>query len=353
MLQVQSTSSQSKSEPHPYIQGDLLGFLDQLRSWYGGNQTAPQYQVANPSAAQDSARMSTWQWGNNQLNGLDDQYDPTLSYLRSAARGDFFDKSNDIMARKLDAMNRPQNEQFRDIIAPALNATFAGASRTGGGLHVDNMLNRYTTGIAQAQADAAAKTAGDVYGVERGLQSQAASALPGVLQQKTGQAQSWLGMLQNVGASDTANDQQRLDAARANFFAQPDFLTGMAQRSLGMFPGGQNISSGTTMGWGSGGGGGGGFGSVAGPIMSGLGTIAQFLPMLGISDARAKDIEGRVGQTDEGLPLYLYRYKGDDQPRIGPMAQEVAQMRPEAVARHPSGYLMIDYRKATPPGGLL
>lgn len=349
-FQQQSTSSQSKSEPHPYIQGDLLGYLDQLRNWYNANPTAPQYQVADPSAAQNSARDAMWGWGTNSLNGLDAAYNPALSYLNDAASGAYYGKSDDIMARKLDAMFRPQAEQFRDIVAPGLQATFGSAGRPGAGLQWANLQNQFEHGLAQRQSDAAAKTAGDVYGMERNLQSQAATALPGVLQQKAGQAQGWLGMLQGVGAADTANNQNRLDVARANFYTQPDFLTGMAQRSLGMFPGGQTIGSGTTMGWGSGGGGG---GSWLGPAMSGAGLAMQALPLLGISDVRAKDVHARVGQTDEGLPLYLYTYKGDRDPRIGPMAQEVERMRTDAVAEHPSGFKMVDYRRAMPRGGLL
>lgn len=41
--------------------------------------------------------------------------------------------------------------------------------------------------------------------------------------------------------------------------------------------------------------------------------------------------------------LYSYRYKWDDVMTIGVMAQEVLKVQPEAVFRHHTGYLMVDY----------
>jgi hypothetical protein len=51
----------------------------------------------------------------------------------------------------------------------------------------------------------------------------------------------------------------------------------MAQRYLGMFPGGQTLGSGTTQGWTVGGGGGGGVGQYLGPALALLGSAARFV----------------------------------------------------------------------------
>lgn len=70
-------------------------------------------------------------------------------------------------------------------------------------------------------------------------------------------------------------------------------------------------------------------------------TLPWLLPML--SDKRAKtDIE-RVGKTDEGTPIYKYRYKGGNQMQMGVMAQDVLKKQPEAVSLHPSGLFQVDY----------
>lgn len=80
--------------------------------------------------------------------------------------------------------------------------------------------------------------------------------------------------------------------------------------------------------------------------MGGLfGLLSAPFQMFKFSDQRLKEDVERIGETDEGTPLYRYHYKGDPTPQIGVMAQEVAEEQPEAVARHPSGYLMVDYER--------
>jgi len=64
-----------------------------------------------------------------------------------------------------------------------------------------------------------------------------------------------------------------------------------------------------------------------------------------LSDKRAKtDIE-RVGKTDEGTPIYTYRYKDGGPMMMGVMAQEVAKRNPDAVNQRGDGLLEVDYGK--------
>lgn len=67
-----------------------------------------------------------------------------------------------------------------------------------------------------------------------------------------------------------------------------------------------------------------------------FGLGAKFL----MSDRRLKEDIKRIGVTDGGQPIYTYKYKGDDTTRMGVMAQESPS---EAVAVHPSGYMMVNY----------
>ena len=69
---------------------------------------------------------------------------------------------------------------------------------------------------------------------------------------------------------------------------------------------------------------------------TGLGTAAMFA----FSDRRLKSNVKRIGATPGGQPVYSYRIFGRDE--IGVMADESP---PEAVLRHPSGYLMVDYSR--------
>ncbi len=61
------------------------------------------------------------------------------------------------------------------------------------------------------------------------------------------------------------------------------------------------------------------------------------------SDIRLKRNIERVGALPYGLPVYQFTYLWSDEPEIGVMAQDVLHYRPEAVAMHDSGYLMVDY----------
>jgi hypothetical protein len=62
------------------------------------------------------------------------------------------------------------------------------------------------------------------------------------------------------------------------------------------------------------------------------------------SDIRLKQDIVPLGQLDNGLELYRFRYKGSDRTAyVGVMAQEVQQIEPAAVSRGADGYLRVDY----------
>lgn len=79
-----------------------------------------------------------------------------------------------------------------------------------------------------------------------------------------------------------------------------------------------------------------------------LGTAAlKYGPgLFTLSDEMAKEDIQRIGTADNGLPLYSYHYKGDNTPQVGLIAQDVAKMKPHAVARTPSGLLAVNYAEA-------
>jgi hypothetical protein len=63
------------------------------------------------------------------------------------------------------------------------------------------------------------------------------------------------------------------------------------------------------------------------------------------SDVRLKRDITFVNRLDNGLNLYRYRYLWSDQEYVGVMAQEVAQIMPDAVMMGPDGYLRVSYAK--------
>jgi hypothetical protein len=64
------------------------------------------------------------------------------------------------------------------------------------------------------------------------------------------------------------------------------------------------------------------------------------------SDKRLKENVQKVGETNDGQPIYRYNYKGDKRTQIGLLAQDVEKEHPEAVGLA-GGYKTVDYKKAT------
>ncbi|MFZ5784725.1 MAG: hypothetical protein ACOY4R_31400 [Pseudomonadota bacterium] len=350
-FQSTSSNTSSTSGPHPFIQPTLKSIGSRFSDLFSQNMEAPAYYpgstVAPQSERTQSALTALWQRGASGLGGLDTA---ARQMAQNTLSGKYLDAdSNPYWQDALAASFRPQNEQFASLVAPKLAAQFAGAGRYGSGAHVDAIGRAYGE-LAQSQSDAAAKTAANLYGSERDRMVNAAGLLPQF------QALDYrnLEALMQAGAAQDAYAQRVIDADvdRYNYGvnAPYDWLVRGAQGLQSIMPGGSTSGSSS------------GFShtyvpqpdntlqQILGGIMGAAGTGAKAYMM---SDARLKDVAGRVGATDEGVPLYLYSYRGDDQPRIGPMAQEVAHLRPDAVARHPSGYLMVDYASLAPRGGLL
>lgn len=78
-------------------------------------------------------------------------------------------------------------------------------------------------------------------------------------------------------------------------------------------------------------------GQLGGALQAGASAAALF------SDRRLKTDIRRVGQTDGGLPIYTYRYKGDDTPQMGVMAQEVEALQPKALGPTRAGFKTVLY----------
>lgn len=85
-----------------------------------------------------------------------------------------------------------------------------------------------------------------------------------------------------------------------------------------------------------------------GGLFGTIGTVASAALPFMLSDRRAKTDIKKVGKADNGLPIYSYKYRGQENgpTHLGFMAQEVAQKKPEAVQKTLSGLLAVDYKVA-------
>jgi muramidase (phage lysozyme) len=80
-------------------------------------------------------------------------------------------------------------------------------------------------------------------------------------------------------------------------------------------------------------------------------TTSTTQPAPFFSDKRLKHDTKKIGETNDGLPIYSFKYNGDDRTQIGLMAQDVEKKKPGAVGLAPAAdgrmYKTVDYDRAT------
>lgn len=88
-------------------------------------------------------------------------------------------------------------------------------------------------------------------------------------------------------------------------------------------------------------------GTTSGSSSNGAGGFLGALAAgLAACDRRLKENIEKVGVVaDTGLGLYKFNYKGDDITYVGPMADEVAELYPEALGPVVDGYNTVDLAK--------
>ena len=293
-----STTTQNNSPYAPAQPGIDAGLAD-AQSLYenGGYQVTP-YQ-GNMVAGQDPLTQQSYAMAGNVAQ---------QNISNNSASADFL--TNTMNAGVPDAVRQ-------NVIAgimPAINSSFAKSGMTGSTLHQQNLTKGLSSGLADVE---------DQY-MQRGMN--AASMLPSVGGANNSQI-DWLnsvgqgqqGYEQNLINADMLVDQQAQTAetdALQNYLA---LVTG-AGSQFGV----QSSTTDQNMG-------------IGGLLGAGM----QMIPFL--SDRRAKEDIRRVGQTDGGLPVYTYRYKGDNTYQMGVMAQEVEAVNPDAVATLSNGLKAVYY----------
>lgn len=352
--QTQSSNSYSSTRPPGEIAGKLANNLDNFWWWYqnGGSQ-APEFFPGQTYAPMSGATQGAF----DALEARGTAGSPVVgaagqALIRQLSPESLDLGSNPYFGKAVQAYLDPMTRNLNESVIPNLRAQFEGAGRTGSGADFNTTM-RAVDDFTRTTSNATSTMANQAFQQMLDRQISAAGLAPTIAAQDYADIEARL----RAGLGRESYDQKAIDEAMARHdyasTAQPQWYAQMGQILQSLFPGGQTTGSGTSSGTAFGSSSGGGAGSYIGTGLAALGTAAKFLPFLGVSDARAKDILGRVGETDEGLPLYLYTYKGDNDPRIGPVAQEVAEIHPEAVARHPSGYLAVDYGQLMPVGGMM
>jgi hypothetical protein len=353
----QTQQTTSTSEPTPTVQPILRQLLGYTQNFLNANPTAPPFYagatVATPSEATQAAQQTYAAIGSNGLGYGIDPASRTL--VADTLGGKYLDlASNPYYRAALSASFQPQTEQFQNHILPGLRSQFEGAGRTGSGADFDTAM-RAVKDLDQAQANAAASAANQAYGQERAIQQQTQALLPSMQAMDLARAGALGQAGQSIDAYNHALINEQIARDTYNKTADLNYWSDIAQRVLGMYPGGTTSGSGTSTGYSQ-------YSPPSNTFASLLGTGLGLAGLAAASDKRLKTDIKPVGRLNDGQTVYSYRFRGAPRTEIGLLAQEVEKRHPEAVATHPSGYKLVDYRRATraarmapprAPGGLL
>ncbi len=242
----------------------------------------------------------------------------------------------------------PLTTNFNTQVLPALDARAAGSA--GGAFSSDRRQNnltaadRFNTSLAQsgstfAYNTAAANQQADLQANQQrlaalGLAPQTSLLSEGIAAANQGVSSNIIDQLLKTlsGGSVPYNVAQTEVAGQyGEFGRQQDsiqqFLKDMIAAATGQTQ--------TTIGVGTGG--------SSGLLGGLLGGIGGGLTKLAFSDERLKEGLEEIGDVD-GIPLYRYKYKGESEPHLGFLAQDVEKRVPAAVHKFPGTDLrMVDY----------
>ncbi len=249
-FQTQNTTS--TSAPSPEIQPYLKQLVGSLGNYLGANPGAPSLFGGSFTAGPSDATQSGYQMfrdvGANGLAGYGID-DASKRNLADTLGGKYLNPANNpYLQGGLRAGFDQQNDSFNNTVLPALRSQFATRGRSGSTEDFDTTM-RGAYDMNKAQAAAAANAETGAYQAERGNQMQAQSMLPSFL----GMDLSRAGALEHAGQGADAFNQKRLDEqiyrdtyGKTSYL---DYLSNLASRFQGAYPGGTTTGSGTSQGW--------------------------------------------------------------------------------------------------------
>lgn len=278
-----SNKSSSTTKPSKFAKPYITAGANALQDTYNANKGGIQSATDSVTSLLP-AMVDKYKAGDSGINAA-------REYNTNVLRGQYLDQGNPY----LDAMIANSNDDIRNQVQAALGAR----GLTGGSDYtklITDRVARNTLGMRYQD-----------YASERDRMATAAGQSPSIA---AGDAIQVAPMLSTLNASLT-----------------PLQASGAYAGSLGGLLGNYTKTTQSQ-----------GLGST---IMGNLSNAAMMAAMA--SDVRLKEDIRRVGQTDGGLPVYTYRYKGDPKTHMGVMAQDVEIAQPEALGPVLNGYKTVLY----------
>jgi hypothetical protein len=346
-------TQQSQSQPW----APALPLVNQLLGQYGGMSTGVTGDQSDALAGLKSSLSNLPNFGQSGADSISKLFasdsSPQVGMLQSA----YGDLQKNLGATASGANLNPYDtpgfgDAIRTAIDSATNQTkgvYAGSGRdpSGAGSFAQSLGRGITQGISPTIANQYNQNYSNMAGANNALFSGAGSTASGITNLRQSDFTNMLAGLQGASslpglyASPAA---AQLGAANAAYSQPYQNLAQLLQPSVALAGLGTTSSgSGTST-------------QTSNPswldtINSGMGVAGKGLgalsSLMAFSDERLKTDVAKVGKLNDGQNVYSYRYKGDPVPRLGLMAQEVLEHEPEAVGKHSSGFLMVDYDRAT------
>lgn len=383
------SNQSSSSNPEPWsTQQPFLEFgYNQAQDIYNAAQGSPYFQgptYAQLNPQQRGALDSMYSGGGNFVNAIQSGIGPAMAnlnaggyfggnaqgILEAAGRdptqsiignaGQYAD--NPYMSGMIQSAARDDVRNVTENVLPSLNdrASATGnaySSRTGvaqgiverglqdrvGDISANLRGNAYSQGLGMAQGQHNQTLANQMNA--NAQIGQAGQIGSGSLVNLTGAGSQAHNMQTAAGGAYQQDQQGQLDESMRQWMGQDQRAMDLLGRYWGVagsggYLGQASQSHGSSMqsqGWIP------GLLNSAGSLLSIGGTA---MGMFGQSDIRVKEDIKRVGKTDDGFPVYTFKYKHDDQHKVhmGVMAQDVEKVKPEAVKEF-GGIKHVNYSK--------
>ncbi|WP_336293986.1 tail fiber domain-containing protein [Bartonella sp. CB169] len=273
--------------------------------------------------------QATGQYNNPALTQWFNEPTQSAKNLLNMAQGNQIGSNSKFNAALQNALNKTSD---------AINQSMSGAGRYGSGAH---------TGVLADELGALATNAtAQQYNQDINNMMHANQIIDGSLRDQINAANTYFQGQSNAqsnalkgGMIQDANRQNVLDAERQKWTEQDNKAWNQLERLLqvgtqaaGNY--GTETQKSTTMP-----------STVKDPLRDAQKVLGLLGGILGLSDVRAKENIVPVGKKN-GYPLYTFNYKGDPQRYRGVLAQEVLQLKPDAVyINEKTKLLHVDYDK--------
>ena len=291
---TQTTTPWSKQQPY------LKDIWGSAQDYFGSGQLSP---VAPQSAAEQAGIGM----GQEAALGGGFGFAPAAQELGlSTIGGDYLTgETNPYMQGAIEYAQQPVINAWNQQIKPGIDATFANtAGGMGSGAYAAKVAQEGDV-LARNLAGAATQAGMQNYGQERQRQLQTMGMAPNLEALGYAPAESAL----RYGGLETQRGQFEQGAPARNLAEYARLIYGSPQ--FGTTTGSQDANQGFDP-----------YSTIAGVGLLGAGMFC---------DWRLKRDITRIGTLAEGIGLYTFRYLWNDELRIGPMAQEVEKVRPDAV----------------------